>query len=145
MAMEGKHAVTYFGLHAPARLYSGHVDEQRDEHVLRVLDVLNTYLEEPIENLVSLDANGNPCLEAKAPQDVEDDLAMPGGHIFHGPLSWPWAGDDVPLDTPAERWGVATDLPNVLVCGSGAVRGGAVSGLGGHHAAQAVLETLGRT
>jgi phytoene dehydrogenase-like protein len=28
----------------------------------------------------------------------------------------------------------------VLMCGSGARRGGAVSGLGGHNAAQAVLE-----
>jgi hypothetical protein len=28
----------------------------------------------------------------------------------------------------------------VLLCGSGAVRGGAVSGLGGHNAAMAVLE-----
>jgi phytoene dehydrogenase-like protein len=28
----------------------------------------------------------------------------------------------------------------VLLCGSGARRGGAVSGLGGHNAAQAVLE-----
>jgi hypothetical protein len=30
----------------------------------------------------------------------------------------------------------------VLVCGSGAVRGGAVSGIGGHNAAQALLELL---
>ena len=37
---------------------------------------------------------------------------------------------------------MATDDPRILLCGSGAVRGGAVSGLGGHNAAQAVLETL---
>ena len=48
---------------------------------------------------------------------------MPGGNIFHGPLSWPWAEDGAPL-----------------LCGSGAVRGGAVSGIGGHNAAMAVLE-----
>jgi phytoene dehydrogenase-like protein len=35
---------------------------------------------------------------------------------------------------------VATAHPRVLLCGSGAVRGGAVSGLGGHNAAMAVLE-----
>ena len=39
-----------------------------------------------------------------------------------------------------ERWGVATDVDNVLLCGSGARRGGAVSGIGGHNAAMAVLE-----
>ncbi len=144
LAMDGKHAFTFFGLHTPARLYSGHVDAQRDETVLRILDTLNVYFEEPIESLLALDEDGNPCLEAKAPQDVEAGLAMPGGHIFHGPLSWPWVPDDAELGTPAHRWGVATTEPNILVCGAGAVRGGAVSGIGGHNAAMAVLEMTGR-
>ena len=65
---------------------------------------------------------------------------MPGGHIFHGDLAWPWLSDDADQSTPAARWGVATDLGSVLLCGSGARRGGAVSGLGGHNAAQAILE-----
>jgi phytoene dehydrogenase-like protein len=144
LALEGKHAFTFVGLNAPARLFSGHVEEQRDEAVLRVLDVINTHLEEPIENLVSLDEAGNPCLEAKAPQDVEAELAMPGGHMYHGPLSWPWASEQATLDGPAARWGVGTGRPNVLLCGAGAVRGGAVSGVGGQNAAMAVLELSGR-
>ena len=41
----------------------------------------------------------------------------------------------------AERWGVATAHERILLCGSGARRGGAVSGLGGHNAAMAVLES----
>lgn len=143
LAMEGKHALTFFGLHAPARLYSGHVEAQRDETVLRILDMLNVHLEEPIETLVSLDEEGNPCLEALAPQDVESQLAMPGGHIHHGPLAWPWSSGDDPLETPAQAWGVAADHPNVLLCGAGAVRGGAVSGIGGHNAAMAVLQSTG--
>ena len=49
--------------------------------------------------------------------------------------------DDAALGTPAERWGVATRSPRILLCGSGARRGGAVSGIGGHNAAMAVLET----
>jgi phytoene dehydrogenase-like protein len=60
---------------------------------------------------------------------------MPGGNIFHGELDWPWAED--PAD--AGRWGVATDHPRVLHCGSGARRGGCVSGIGGHNAAMAML------
>jgi phytoene dehydrogenase-like protein len=35
---------------------------------------------------------------------------------------------------------VATDIDNIVLCGSGARRGGAVSGIGGHNAAQAILE-----
>ncbi len=86
------------------------------------------------------DGDGNLCVEAKVPQDIERDLAMPGGHIFHGDLEWPWAPNRSRLETPAQRWGVQTDHPSVLLCGAGARRGGAVSGLGGHNAAQAVLE-----
>jgi phytoene dehydrogenase-like protein len=44
------------------------------------------------------------------------------------------------LANVAQRWGVSTDWERILLCGSGAVRGGAVSGLGGHNAAMAVLE-----
>ncbi len=143
LAVEGKHAFTYLGLHTPARLFSGQRDEQRDEVVIRMLDTINLHLEEPIESLLALDVNGTPCLQAKAPQDVESALAMPGGHMFHGPLSWPWAPDGAVIDTAARRWGVQTPVPNVLLCGSGAVRGGAVSGIGGHNAAMAVLEATG--
>jgi phytoene dehydrogenase-like protein len=66
---------------------------------------------------------------------------MPGGNIFHGGLDWPFLEDDAPTGTPAERWGVATGHPRIVLCGSGARRGGAVSGIGGHNAAMAVLES----
>ena len=141
LAGSGKHTLTYFGVHMPASLFERDVEGVRDEAVGRALDAINEHLEEPIESCLALDGNGKPCLEAKAPQDVDEALAMPGGHIFHGDLSWPWAPNRSRLDTPAQRWGVATDLDNVLLCGSGARRGGAVSGLGGHNAAQAVLES----
>ena len=66
---------------------------------------------------------------------------MTGGNIFHGALQWPFAEDDEPLDTPARRWGVATEHDRIMLCGSGSRRGGAVSGIGGHNAAMAVLES----
>jgi phytoene dehydrogenase-like protein len=140
LAGTGKHTLTYFGVHMPATLFDSDHAARRDEAVERVLDSINEHLEEPIESCLALDGNGNPCLEAKAPQDIDEALAMPGGHIFHGDLSWPWAPNRSRLETPAQRWGVATDVENVLLCGSGSRRGGAVSGIGGHNAAQAVLE-----
>ena len=106
----------------------------------RAIASLDQHLLDPVESVVARDPDGRPCIEAKIPQDVEADLNMPGGHIFHGDLSWPWAADGAALDTPAARWGVAAGHDGVLLCGSGAQRGGAVSGLGGHNAAQAVLE-----
>jgi phytoene dehydrogenase-like protein len=102
--------------------------------------VLDQHLIDPVESVVARDADGRPCIEAKIPQDIEADLGMPGGHIFHGDLSWPWLPGSAVPDTPAARWGVSTGRDGILLCGSGAQRGGAVSGLGGHNAAQAVLE-----
>ncbi|KQZ67480.1 phytoene desaturase family protein [Nocardioides sp. Root151] len=131
------HTLTYFGLHTPATLFED--PRNKDLAVSRALASLNEHLVTPIEECVALDVDGRPCIEAKVPQDIEADLAMPGGHIFHGDLEWPWASNRAMLETPAQQWGVATDIENLLLCGSGARRGGAVSGLGGHNAAQTVL------
>jgi phytoene dehydrogenase-like protein len=131
------HTLAYLGLHTPASLFDD--PDARDLAVGRALAALDEHLAEPIASCLSRDADGNPCIEARTPQDVEADLAMPGGHIFHGDLEWPWAPNRARRDTPAQQWGVATDIDSVLLCGSGARRGGAVSGLGGHNAAQAVL------
>jgi len=135
------HTLTYFGLHTPAELFDTD-PSAKDTAVRNALASLNAVLAEPIEDCLARDADGHPCLEAKVPQDVEQDLAMPGGHIFHGDLEWPWAANRARLDTPAQQWGVQTDHDSVLLCGSGARRGGAVSGLGGHNAARAILAEL---
>jgi phytoene dehydrogenase-like protein len=138
-AADGMHTLTYFGLHTPASLFEQDATETKRLAVSRAIASLNEHLVEPIESCLATDSTGAPCIEAKIPQDVEADLAMPGGHIFHGDLEWPWAPNRTLLDTPARQWGVQTDYPSILVCGSGARRGGAVSGIGGHNAAQAVL------
>ena len=141
LAASGAQTLTVFGLHAPDRLVErlGN-DELRERLRAAVLESLDSVLAEPIADVIATDAAGDPCIEVKTTRDLEEALRMPGGNIFHGPLSWPWAEPGAPLATPAERWGVATRHPRVLLCGSGAVRGGAVSGIGGHNAAMAVLE-----
>ncbi|RFA17386.1 hypothetical protein B7R22_00760 [Subtercola boreus] len=140
----GAQTLTVFALHVPHRLVTEATNDAfRADVQAAVLASLNSVLAEPIESCLALDAAGEPCIETRTTLDLEHALRMPGGNIFHGPLSWPWADDDEPLDTPAERWGVATALENILLCGSGSRRGGAVSGLGGHSAAMAVLEARG--
>ena len=142
----GYHTLTVFGLHTPARLFRDDPAGARAAAGQAALNALQHVLSEPMEDCLARDGHGNLCVEVMSPLDVEAALNMPGGHIFHGDLQWPWLSDDAVVRTPAERWGVSTDLPGVLLCGSGSVRGGAVSGLGGHSAAQAVLEVefLGR-
>ena len=137
----GAQTLTVFGLHTPDRLVSeGTNDAMRDDLQAAAIASLNSVLAEPIEDLLLQDAAGRPTIETKTTLDLEHALAVPGGNIFHGPLDWPFAEDDAALATPAERWGVATSHPRILLCGAGAQRGGAVSGIGGHNAAMAVLE-----
>lgn len=137
----GAQTFTVFGLHAPDRLVTQATnDARRVELQEAVVASLNSVLAEPVEKLLLVDASGRPTIETKTTLDIEHALGMPGGNIFHGPLSWPFLEDGAPRSTAAERWGVATRHPRILICGSGAQRGGAVSGIGGHNAAMAVLE-----
>ena len=141
LAASGAHTLTLFGLHTPHRLTVG-VDPDAYRAALQsaALSSLESVLAEPIEPLLLRDAEGRPCIETKTTMDLEEGLALMGGNIFHAELSWPFLEADEPSLTPAERWGVATEHPRILLCGSGARRGGAVSGIGGHNAAMAVLE-----
>jgi phytoene dehydrogenase-like protein len=137
-SLAGHETLTLFGLHLPAALFEGRNDELRDELVGRYLRQLNEHLVEPIESCLAVDGDGNPCIEARTPLDLEAELGLPGGNIFHGELAWPFAESDDEVG----RWGVETDAGNLFICGAGARRGGGVSGIGGHNAARAVLESL---
>ncbi|MES2170365.1 MAG: NAD(P)/FAD-dependent oxidoreductase [Actinomycetota bacterium] len=135
----GAQTLTVFGLHVPDRLVNDENNAaMRGRLGNAVLASLDSVLGEPIEPLLLTDSKGDPCIETRTTLDLENALGMPGGNIFHGPLSWPWGEGE--LSTPAERWGVATEHDRILLCGAGARRGGAVSGIGGHNAAMAVLE-----
>ncbi|WP_320784519.1 NAD(P)/FAD-dependent oxidoreductase [Streptomyces sp. CRN 30] len=133
LAGRGYQTLTLFGLHTPARLFARDNDGTREELLRSTLAQLDAHLAEPIADCLATDADGRPCVEAKTPLDLDRDLRLPGGNIFHGELSWPYAQEGT------GRWGVATRHANVLLCGAGAVRGGAVSGVPGHNAAMAVL------
>ena len=138
----GAQTLTVFGLHTPHSLIAaGDPDRMRDTLTSAVLNSLNSVLAEPVQDVLMQDSAGRLCIEAKTTLDLEHSLGMTAGNIFHGALSWPFAEDDEPLDTPARRWGVATAHDRILLCGSGSRRGGAVSGIGGHNAAMAVLES----
>jgi phytoene dehydrogenase-like protein len=134
----GFHAMTLFALDAPWRLF--HSDNQNMRQIVKYkcLSGLSRWLTEPIEDCLALAQNGQPCLEAKSPVDIEEELGHYQGNIFQGALTFPFA------ETPeaAGSWGVETEFPNVFFCGASARRGGGVSGIPGHNAAMKVLETI---
>jgi phytoene dehydrogenase-like protein len=131
----GAHTLTVFGLHMPARLFRADPDRAKRHAVENTIASINSVLAEPLEDCLYTTPGGEPCLEARTPVELERELGLPGGHIFHRDLRWPFA------ETPAEQgtWGVETAHPNVWLCGAGARRGGGVSGIPGHNAARAVL------
>jgi len=132
----GAQTLTAFVLHMPARLFGEDPEANKARAVAATLRSIDSVLAEPLEDCLWRDPDGAPCLEALTPPELEAELAMPGGHIFHRDLAWPFAETDEEVG----GWGVETEIANVWVCGAGARRGGAVSGIPGHNAAQALLE-----
>ncbi|MCM3894255.1 NAD(P)/FAD-dependent oxidoreductase [Gordonia sputi] len=131
--LAGCHTLTLFGLQMPPAVFDA--PSATGRAVEATLSSLNSVLAEPIQSVVCTDAHGNPCIEAKTPQDLEAALGLPGGNIFHRSLQWPWAQDQHTVG----QWGVETRHPRVLLAGAAARRGGGVSGIPGHNAAALVL------
>ena len=125
---QGYQTLTLFGLHTPAALFDTDNEGTKASALKAALASLNQYLVEPIENVIA-------AIEVKSPLDIEGDVGLPRGNIFHKDLSFPFREDD-----QKTRWGVETDDPRIFICGAGAIRGGGVSGIPGHNAAMAVLE-----
>ena len=125
---QGYQTLTLFGLHTPAALFDTDNEGAKAAALKAALASLNQYLVEPLENVIA-------AIEVKSPLDIEGDVGLPRGNIFHKDLSFPFRED-----SQQTRWGVETDDPLIFICGAGAIRGGGVSGIPGHNAAMAVLE-----
>ncbi|MGI9244625.1 MAG: phytoene desaturase family protein [Verrucomicrobiales bacterium] len=133
----GFQTLTLFGLDMPYSLFEMENERVRSEVVAKYLAGINRHLEEPLESCLAKDANGELCIDAMSPVDLENAIHLPKGNIFHGDLTWPFSDADDDTNT----WGVETEHPRIYLCGSAAKRGGAVSGIPGHNAAMKVLET----
>src|SRR5438128_1371011 len=135
---EGFHTMTLFGLDAPWSLFARDNENVRRDAEKKFLASINQWLEEPIEDCLAVARDGRHCIESKIPVDIEDALGMYRGNIFQTALTFPFAE----RREQAGSWGVETEYANVFLCGSSALRGGAVSGIPGHNAAMKVLEEI---
>lgn len=134
----GYQTLTLFGLDMPYRLFTEDHDVRRDEVKKRYLEGLDRLCDESFLDCLALDKNGEPCIEIKSPQDLEKEVDLDLGNIFHNELTWPFSDEPEVVGT----WGVETEFPRVYRAGSSAQRGGAVSGIPGHHAAKAILTKI---
>ena len=138
LVAKGFQTLTLFGMHTPAKLFENDNSGTKAIILERLLNQLNQYLIDPIETCLAKNSDGSLCIEIKSPLDLEEEIGLPRGNIFHKDLSMPFREDG-----SEPSWGVETDLPNLFLCGAGAIRGGGVSGIPGHNAAAAVLEARG--
>ncbi|MBP2646615.1 MAG: FAD-dependent oxidoreductase [Gemmatimonadetes bacterium] len=133
---EGYQTLTLFGLDAPYRLFAKDEAARKEELTRRYLAALNRVTAEPFEDCLARDSKGGLCIEIKSPQDLERELDLDLGNIFHNSLSWFFTDDPEEDGT----WGVETDMRGVYRCGSSALRGGAVSGVPGFLVARKIFE-----
>lgn len=137
LSAAGFQTLTLFAIHTPYQLFLDDNKGVKELALKRLLAQLNAYLIDPIEDCLAIDADGNLAIEIKSPVDLESEIGLPKGNIFHGDLTFPWREDDEEM-----RWGSETDDPTIFLGGAGARRGGGVSGIAGHNAASAILEII---
>lgn len=131
----GLHTLTLFALHTPAAIFENERAANTKLVTDRILSGFNQYLAEPIETVLAENSDGSKCLEVKTPLDLEEEIFLPRGNIFHADLTMPFATDES-LDG---EWGAQSGTPHIYLGGAGAQRGGGVSGIPAHNAAMALL------
>jgi phytoene dehydrogenase-like protein len=136
LRQEGYHTLTLFGLDAPYRLFRADPEATKARIAELYLAALDRLCAEPFADCLARDREGRPCIEVRSPVDLERDVGLDLGNIFHREPGW-FFTDDRDL---AGTWGVETPLPRVYLAGSSAPRGGGVSGIPGHNAARCILE-----
>jgi phytoene dehydrogenase-like protein len=135
---KGYHTLTLFGLDMPYRLFKDNNAARREEVKQRYLAGLDRICAESFVDCLALDRHGAPCIEIKTPVDLENELDLDQGNIFHNTLSWFFTDDEDMIG----KWGVETHHARIYRAGSSALRGGAVSGIPGRNAAMCVLAEL---
>ncbi len=133
---KGFQTLTLFGLHTPAKLFDADPEGAKALAKERAIASLNQYLLDPIESVLAPCGDGSLAIEVRSPLDLEEDISLPRGNIFHRDLDFPFL--DVGVGDQ-QLWGAETDDPHIYLAGAGARRGGGVSGIAGHNAAMALL------
>jgi phytoene dehydrogenase-like protein len=136
---KGFHTLTLFGLHTPAQLFKDDPDRAKEAAKELAIASLNQYLLDPLESVLAPCGDGSLAIEVKSPLDLETDVSLPRGNIFHRDLDFPFL-DDGSETIEKQLWGAETDDPHIYLAGAGARRGGGVSGIAGHNAAMALLD-----
>ncbi len=129
LAPEGGHVASLFCQHFQRELPGGRSwDDEKDTVADSIIDAIDAHAPNFKASVVGR--------QIKSPLDIERDLRMVGGDIFHGTLHLDQFYSMRPIPGMADH---RMSAKGVYLCGSGAHPGGGVSGLPGHNAAQVIL------
>jgi phytoene dehydrogenase-like protein len=129
MAPPGRHVMSCFVQYAPYRLAEGTWDEHREAFGDAVVDVIA----ERAPNIRDLIAGR----QVVTPLDMERDVGLTEGNIFHGELSL----EQLFFNRPVPGWSrFRTPVRGLWLAGSSAHPGGGIMGAPGRLAALAVLD-----
>jgi phytoene dehydrogenase-like protein len=125
VAPPGQHTMSVFAQYVPYRLGSGDWESRRDEIADRVIGEIARFAPDVADCIVERQVLGPP--------DVEARIGLTGGHIFQG--------ECLPDQMWDRRFGPATPVPGLYLCGAGTHPGGSVIAANGRNAAMAVLHS----
>jgi phytoene dehydrogenase-like protein len=134
LAPAGGHVMSLFCQHFNPELPDGRSwDDVKEEAADMIVETVTQYAPNFRQAVVGR--------QALSPLDLERDFGLVGGDIFHGALHL----DQIYSLRPAAGYAdYRSPVKGLYLCGSGAHPGGGVSGLPGHHAAQAIVKDLKR-
>ena len=128
MAPPGQHVMSIFAQYAPYDLAGGWTDAKREAFGDAVVDTLTQYAPNFKRSILAR--------QVVTPADIEREVGISEGNIFHGELSL----QQMFFLRPVPRWArYATPIAGLYQCGSGTHPGGGVMGAPGKLAAEAIL------
>ena len=124
LAPEGMYVAGCFVHHAPLELNGTTWDAEKPKFEDRIISRIEQYAPNIRDIIVAT--------HGLSPLDLQNEFSLTGGNIFHGELS---------LDQVFSfRFGYATPVKGLYLCGSGTHPGGGVSGLPGLNAAREIIK-----
>jgi phytoene dehydrogenase-like protein len=123
VAPEGLHTMSVFAQYVPYQFAEGDWDSRREEVGRLGLASIGQFCSNLPAAVVDLHVMGPP--------DIEREVGLTGGHIFHG--------ECLPAYMWDRRLAYRTPMPGVLMCGAGTHPGGSVIAINGRNAAMEIL------
>ncbi|KAL5557290.1 hypothetical protein UlMin_039526 [Ulmus minor] len=131
----GKHVVSLFTQYTPYKPKDGSWEDPkyREIYVKRCFNLIDEYAPGFSSSVISYDM--------LTPPDLEREIGLTGGNIFHGAMSL----DSLFLLRPVKGWSdYRTPVKGLYMCGSGSHPGGGVMAAPGRNAASVVLQDFNK-